>query len=91
MIILKNLDGHPMPFTLILANSTNTNVKAIIMRTGAIMERKFRLRGLNRRSRSELATTEMELKAIARPASSGFRISPNATKTRAAIGMPITL
>ena len=42
-------------------------------------------------SRSELDTTDTELMAMARPASSGFNTKPIPEKTRAAIGMPTTL
>ena len=40
---------------------------------------------------SELVKTDTELKAIARPASSGLRASPTPEKTPAAIGIPATL
>ena len=55
------------------------------------MEITFFLPGLKFFKSSEFETTEMELKAIASPANSGFRINPNQKKTRAAIGIPITL
>lgn len=61
------------------------------MANGATLESQLRLFGLKPRKNNELETTETELKAIARPANSGFKTMPSPTKTRAAIGMPITL
>ena len=42
-------------------------------------------------SRSELQTTETELKAMAMLAIQGWRVIPNGTNTPAARGMPIRL
>lgn len=58
---------------------------------GAIREIQLRLFGLKLRKKSEFETTETELRAIASPANSGFNTKPQTAKTRAAIGMPITL
>ena len=63
----------------------------MIMSAGAMKEIIFLLPGLKKRRRRELPTTEMELKAIASPASSGFNTSPANAKIRAAIGIPMTL
>ena len=63
----------------------------MIIRAGAIVENKFFWLGLKDFSNNEFSTTEIELIAIARPASSGFNINPNSTNTLAAIGIPITL
>lgn len=76
---------------LIRANSINNIVKKIIIKIGAIVEIQFFRPGLNPRSNMELETTDIELKAIANPASSGFSTKPSPMKTRAAIGIPITL
>ena len=61
------------------------------MTIGAAMESQFLLPGRKYLSKSELETTEIELKAMAMPASSGLKTNPQADSTRAAIGMPTTL
>lgn len=76
---------------LILANSKNKKEKIIIIKIGAKVEITFFLPGLKFFKSSEFETTEIELNAIASPASSGFKINPNPKKTLAAIGIPITL
>ena len=58
---------------------------------GAMIEIQLRLSGRKYLSKSELDTTEIELKAIAKPANSGFKTRPQAINTRAAIGIPMTL
>ena len=58
---------------------------------GAAVESQLRLLGLKPRKNNELETTETELKAMAKPASSGFKTMPSPTKTRVAMGMPKTL
>ena len=47
--------------------------------------------GLKYLRRSEFDTTDTELRAIARPASSGLRVRPYLVNSRAAIGIPIIL
>lgn len=73
------------------AKMMNIVVNNITMATGATIEIQFRFPGLNLRKNKELETTETELSAIARPASSGFNTKPMPANILAAMGMPITL
>ena len=76
---------------LIFAKDRNTMVNAAVMINGEIADNMFRLFGRNLRKSREFVTTETELKAMARPANSGFSTIPNATNARAAMGMPMML
>lgn len=58
---------------------------------GVASDTQLRFPGLKYRSVNELVTTETELRAIARPASSGLKTSPIPANTLAAIGIPTTL
>ena len=69
----------------------NRLVKSTVIAIGVMIETQLRLPGLYVRSVRELVTTEIELSAMASPASSGRNTSPAKAKTRAAIGMPTTL
>ena len=61
-------------------------------RTDQVLGETIRLLfGLKNLKSSEFETTEIELKAIASPASSGFKTKPSPAKILAATGMPITL
>ena len=66
-------------------------VKNTPIANGATIDSQFRFPGLNLFKNRELETTDTELNAIAKPASSGFKTNPIPTKRRAAIGIPKTL
>lgn len=61
------------------------------IKNGATDEMTSRRPGLNFFNKRELDTTETELKAIAKPANSGFKTKPRPIKARAAIGIPTIL
>ena len=80
----------PIP-ELNFANSKNMSENMATMTTGAAMESQLRFPGLKKRNDNELVTTETELSAIAKPASSGLSTIPIPTNMRAATGMPTIL
>src|SRR3989344_6698990 len=71
---------------LIFANRKKSAVKPIAMTTGAKSEIQFFRVGWKPFKRRELVTTQTELNAIASPASSGRKISPQCMKALAARG-----